>query len=707
MGRDHPVPCRDDAALAGLGSMERVLEQIVGAPVPQIWEPIVEGVQLAPQERVENRIPDPIVDIPVPQILEAAVEVVSSTPQERVQNHMREQIVDVPVPRIMEATVEVLPQERVLHRTPEPVVDVPVPQITAQIGDFVQPVPPERTHERIVEQISVVPQTIEKLGDFVQLVPSERIQERILDQISLVLQKISLVLQIMEKIEVAVQPVPSERVPERIVEQISVVSQTTEEQIVGVLVPQIIEDSLPASPQERVQNRTPEQVVDFSVPRTMEAIVEVVAETAQERVLIRTPEPVVDVPVPQLIEASLPFVPQERVLNRTQQIVGVPVLPIMEAAVEKCVGEQIVDCPLPQIMEAVWPSTPWERVQNRTPELIMDPPVPQLQDATLPSTPQEQIMDSRVPQIMEAVVQVLPSTPQERVQNCTQEQIADTPVPQIMEAVGEVVLTTPQECVQNRTPEQIVDLPVSQIVQESVQIRTLEQVRVHSRIQEQIVDLPVPQTMAVLRPKTGKVFTVEMPHQHVHQACPGDHVLFNIKGLDKHKKPQSGDVMVPAAQIQEQSVDVGGSGIVREIPEEKVVERIQDSAAFGGAEHDQQETPAGDGRCSSSSSVSWRPELHPSWRQTVTRDGSVYFWHVHTRQTQWDPPKDDEGEDEHFDTEDVEEDDARGIGSRFHGSFRPQRFCRVFGAGCCWRGAECSFAHSASELHPLSPDLHL
>ena len=28
------------------------VEPIVGAPVPQIWEPIVEGVQLAPQERV-------------------------------------------------------------------------------------------------------------------------------------------------------------------------------------------------------------------------------------------------------------------------------------------------------------------------------------------------------------------------------------------------------------------------------------------------------------------------------------------------------------------------------------------------------------------------------------------------------------------------------------------------------------------------------
>ena len=110
------VPTFDSAALAGLGSMERVLEQIVGAPVPQtmkdfddnvrhvpqevvqkwevepivgasvpqIWEPIVEGVQLAPQERVENRIPDPIVDIPVPQILGARVDYTTGT---RAESH--------------------------------------------------------------------------------------------------------------------------------------------------------------------------------------------------------------------------------------------------------------------------------------------------------------------------------------------------------------------------------------------------------------------------------------------------------------------------------------------------------------------------------------------------------------------------------------------------------------------------------------------
>ena len=60
------------------------------------------------------------------------------------------------------------------------------------------------------------------------------------------------------------------------------------------------------------------------------------------------------------------------------------------------------------------------------------------------------------------------------------------------------------------------------------------------------------------KPYTGKVFTVEMPHQHVHQAYPGDNMVFNIKGLDKYDMPQSGDVMVPVPQIQEQIVDVGG-----------------------------------------------------------------------------------------------------------------------------------------------------
>jgi len=58
---------------------------------------------------------------------------------------------------------------------------------------------------------------------------------------------------------------------------------------------------------------------------------------------------------------------------------------------------------------------------------------------------------------------------------------------------------------------------------------------------EEVVFLP---THTVSNPCTGKVFTVEMHHQRVDYANPGDNVGLNIKGLDKQNMPRSGDVMV-------------------------------------------------------------------------------------------------------------------------------------------------------------------
>ena len=62
VGRDHPVPCRNGAATACLDELaervtqlERVVEQIAGAPVPQILEG-VDGLQHVPQERVQNSV---------------------------------------------------------------------------------------------------------------------------------------------------------------------------------------------------------------------------------------------------------------------------------------------------------------------------------------------------------------------------------------------------------------------------------------------------------------------------------------------------------------------------------------------------------------------------------------------------------------------------------------------------------------------------
>merc|ERR1711935_531744 len=58
---------------------------------------------------------------------------------------------------------------------------------------------------------------------------------------------------------------------------------------------------------------------------------------------------------------------------------------------------------------------------------------------------------------------------------------------------------------------------------------------------EDVVFLP---THTASNPCNGKVFTVEMHHQRVDFANPGDNVGLNIKGLDKNNMPRSGDVMV-------------------------------------------------------------------------------------------------------------------------------------------------------------------
>merc|ERR1712205_104205 len=53
---------------------------------------------------------------------------------------------------------------------------------------------------------------------------------------------------------------------------------------------------------------------------------------------------------------------------------------------------------------------------------------------------------------------------------------------------------------------------------------------------EEVVFLP---THTPSNPCTGKVFTVEMYHQRVDFAGPGDNVGLNIKGLDKNNMPRS------------------------------------------------------------------------------------------------------------------------------------------------------------------------
>jgi len=58
---------------------------------------------------------------------------------------------------------------------------------------------------------------------------------------------------------------------------------------------------------------------------------------------------------------------------------------------------------------------------------------------------------------------------------------------------------------------------------------------------EEVVFMP---THTSVNACLGKVFTVEMHHQRIEAAGPGDNVGLNIKGLDKGNMPHTGDVMI-------------------------------------------------------------------------------------------------------------------------------------------------------------------
>ena len=96
--------------------------------------------------------------------------------------------------------------------------------------------------------------------------------------------------------------------------------------------------------------------------------------------------------------------------------------------------EQIMGVPVLQLMEAVVEVTPLERVQNRTPEQIVGVPAPRNMEAiveVVPSPPQERVQNRMLEQIVDVRV---PRTMEEPVPSCIQEQTMDLPVPQIMVA---------------------------------------------------------------------------------------------------------------------------------------------------------------------------------------------------------------------------------------------------------------------------------
>ena len=76
-------------------------------------------------------------DVPVQQVPKDILKVVEITSKEHISERILEQFVDAPVQRILEEVVDVF--------------DEPVPRLQEETLEVIQPIPAERTPERIIE----------------------------------------------------------------------------------------------------------------------------------------------------------------------------------------------------------------------------------------------------------------------------------------------------------------------------------------------------------------------------------------------------------------------------------------------------------------------------------------------------------------------------------------------------------------------------
>ena len=100
-------------------------------------------------------------------------------------------------------------------------------------------------------------------------------------------------------------------------------------------IPEEIADQVQITPQERVQDRTVDQIVDASIPQIQEEIVEVIQLVPPERISERIVEQVVNVPVPQIptsvacISSALLRLGVWRVVHAKMNIAFVGILPLL------------------------------------------------------------------------------------------------------------------------------------------------------------------------------------------------------------------------------------------------------------------------------------------------------------------------------------------------------------------------------------------
>lgn len=95
-----------------------------------------------------------------------------------------------------------------------------------------------------------------------------------------------------------------------------------------------------------------------------------------------------------------------------------------------------------------------------------------------------------------------------------------------------------------RLPDAVLRMPVSNIIKNIPGIGNVITGRIEQgtiKPNDKVIFAP---THTKALPCEGKIFTIEMHHQSVPSAGPGDNVGLNIKGLNKDYLPKTGDIMI-------------------------------------------------------------------------------------------------------------------------------------------------------------------
>ena len=249
-------------------------------------------------EEVDEMIREADVDVPV--VMQGQV-LVSQTVQKTVevpQVQFLDRVPDVPVATQLVEVPKIVSQDRIPQRTAEQAVDAPVPQVTEEILEMFNVLSQDRVQQRNVEQI---PET-----------PAVSLDEEIMETPK---------TQTQEKIIYCLKEDPSEFLEELIIAKSD------------VLVPHVMEkttEDVKFIPQEQVQNRIMEQIIDVQGWQIQEKLVEVIHLILQERISER-------------IGAKLASRIQEELLEAIQLI--------RKARISERIVETFMDMPVPQIQE--------------------------------------------------------------------------------------------------------------------------------------------------------------------------------------------------------------------------------------------------------------------------------------------------------------------------------------------------------------------